>query len=646
MQLLFCGSSRLKHFIPLSLVQILHHSVIAAFTPHPSSCFRSPSSNLSIMKANNENNHVRTGGKVVVVGSINQDLTTYAPSLPKPGETLLGTDFVVSAGGKGSNQAVAAASIGIVQGTFGADANRGDGVFMIGRVGDDDMGRGLLKGLSSRKVRIGDGELEESVVRGAHTGVASIVVDTATGQNTIVVSPGANLALKPENVATSLTKILSGENADRTNVVLVQLEINPDSALEALKTAKRLGALSILNPAPAPKGWELSNEWYSSIDILIPNESELALLCGISEEELGFNDEGGITGEGEEAMAKSLLSRGVQHAVIVTLGARGAMIVRRQSSKENAAPRKRSLNDTNESSFHDNAPETIMISEPETLACRSQPVVDTVGAGDSFCGALAAYLSRGVDLEIAASMACGVASMSVRKRGAQESYPKEQELPSCLRLGASDEKLFEKVPEQITTITFVTGNKNKLAEVQRLLLTSSQNEGQGSQTLSQFIIDSAKIDLSELQGSPHDIAIEKCRLAAQELQSPVMIEDTSLCFHDLNGLPGPYIKWFLDGIGLEGLNKMLDGFNNDRRAYAQTIIAFCAGPGNEVQLFKGQTEGKVVRPRGSTNFGWDPIFEPDEGGGKTYAEMDKDEKNAISHRGRAFQKFREYLSNS
>jgi ribokinase len=110
-------------------------------------------------------------GKVVVVGSINQDLTTYASSLPQPGETLLGTDFVTSPGGKGSNQAVAAASIGIVQ--------RG-GVYMIGRVGNDDMGKSLLQGLKSSGVRIGDDE--SCVTTGdSHTGVASIVVDVASG---------------------------------------------------------------------------------------------------------------------------------------------------------------------------------------------------------------------------------------------------------------------------------------------------------------------------------------------------------------------------------------------------------------------------------------------------------------------------------
>ncbi|KAL7509615.1 hypothetical protein ACHAXN_008286 [Cyclotella atomus] len=548
-------------------------------------------------------------GKVVVVGSINQDLTTYAPSLPQPGETLLGSDFVTSAGGKGSNQAVAAASIGIVQ-------EKG-GVHMIGRVGNDDMGKSLLRGLKSCRVQIS--ENESVLTSGAiHTGVASIVVDVASGQNTIVVSPGANLALGPEEVSSSLTKILSDSRADAQNVVLVQLEISHESALEALKTAKRLGALSILNPAPAPKNWELTNEWYSTIDILIPNESELASICGVSN-----GDRGGVTGEGEEAMAKTLLDRGVQHAVIVTLGARGAMIVRRNTTRKRSA----------DASLGDDF-ETIMICEPDALPYKFQPVIDTVGAGDAFCGALAAYLSRGVELDRAASLACGVASMSVRKRGAQESYPKANELPACLRL---DDMLIEE-HKDITTITFVTGNKNKLAEVRRLLLTSSNGKENNN-----FVIDNAKIDLPELQGTPIDIAIEKCRLAAEQLQSPVMIEDTSLCFYDLNGLPGPYIKWFLDDIGLEGLNKMIDGFNTDRKAYAQTIIAYSPGPGKGIELFQGQTEGVIVRPRGPTQFGWDPIFEPIEGGGKTYAEMEKDEKNAISHRGRAFQTFREYL---
>jgi ribokinase/non-canonical purine NTP pyrophosphatase (RdgB/HAM1 family) len=556
-------------------------------------------------------------GKVVIVGSINQDLTTYTSSLPSPGQTILGSDFVAAPGGKGANQAVAATSIGVV------DARRG-GVHMIGRVGDDDMGIGLIRGLQSRGVKLNDDDVR---VVGAHTGVASIYVDTTSGENTIVVAPGANLALGKDDVESSLMEILGrgDEKGCVRDVVLVQLEIAPETALQALLTASKLGALAVLNPAPAPKGWELTEEWYSAIDVLIPNETELGAICGLSNSD-------DVTGEGEEAMAIALLERGVRLAVIVTLGARGVMIVMRDASEN--APSMGSVD----------GHRTIMISEPPDLPCKSEPVVDTVGAGDAFCGALAAYLSRGITLEKAASMACGVASMSVRKRGAQESYPRAEDLPGCLLIehAPTDDGIAESKTRTRKTITFVTGNKNKLAEVQRLLFTSSD----GQSTIP-FDIDNHQLDLPELQGSPRDIAHEKCQMASMQLKTAVLTEDTCLCFRGLNDLPGPYIKWFLDGLGHDGLNKLLQGFD-DNRAYAQTIIAFSPGPGKDVLLFEGRTEGRIVPARGSKDFGWDPIFEPTEdeqgcGSVRTYAEMSQDEKNAISHRGRAFHKFREYL---
>jgi inosine triphosphate pyrophosphatase len=236
--------------------------------------------------------------------------------------------------------------------------------------------------------------------------------------------------------------------------------------------------------------------------------------------------------------------------------------------------------------------------------------------------------------------------MSVRKRGAQESYPRAEDLPDCLRIEnvPTDDSIVESKMRTRKTITFVTGNKNKLAEVQRLLSTSSSNDEQLSIP---FDIDNHQLDLPELQGSPSDIAREKCQMASLQLKTAVLTEDTCLCFHGLNGLPGPYIKWFLDGLGHDGLNKLLQGFD-DKTAYAQTIIAFSPGPDKEVRLFEGKTEGRIVPARGSNDFGWDPIFEPTEdeqgsGSRKTYAEMTRDEKNAISHRGRAFHKFREYL---
>ena len=158
-----------------------------------------------------------------------------------------------------------------------------------------------------------------------------------------------------------------------------------------------------------------------------------------------------------------------------------------------------------------------------------------------------------------------------------------------------------------------------------------------------FMLTNRKLNLPELQGDPLEIAKEKCRLAAESVKGPVLTEDTSLCFHALNGMPGPYIKWFLESCGHDGLNRMLDGFD-DRTAYAQTVTAFTLGPGEEIHIFDGRTEGQIVRPRGKLDFGWDPIFEPHEGDGKTYAEMDQATKNAMSHRGRSFAKLKEFLS--
>jgi len=178
-------------------------------------------------------------------------------------------------------------------------------------------------------------------------------------------------------------------------------------------------------------------------------------------------------------------------------------------------------------------------------------------------------------------------------------------------------------------VTFVTGNAKKLAEVQQIMGDS-------------IPMVSKKIDLPELQGSPEDVSREKCRLAAREAEGPVLVEDTSLCFNALNGLPGVYIKWFLEGIGHEGLNNLLAAYP-DKSAYAQCIFAFSKGPGDEPRVFVGRTEGTIVPARGPTDFGWDPVFQP-EGYTETYAEMDKAEKNKISHRGRSLEKVKEFFA--
>eukprot|EP00761_Pharyngomonas_kirbyi_P007623 gb/GECH01007633.1/.p1 GENE.gb/GECH01007633.1/~~gb/GECH01007633.1/.p1 ORF type:complete len:197 (+),score=42.45 gb/GECH01007633.1/:1-591(+) len=178
-------------------------------------------------------------------------------------------------------------------------------------------------------------------------------------------------------------------------------------------------------------------------------------------------------------------------------------------------------------------------------------------------------------------------------------------------------------------ITFVTGNKGKLREVQQIL---------GDH----FNIVSHKVDLPELQGEPQGITREKCERAKEAIKGPVFVEDTGLCFNALQGLPGPYIKWFLDKIGHDGLNKMLNGFD-DKTAYALCTVAFSPGSGGDIHVFSGHTNGRIVPARqGENGFGWDPIFEAEDTG-KTYSEMDKEEKNAISHRYRAMAALREFL---
>lgn len=169
-------------------------------------------------------------------------------------------------------------------------------------------------------------------------------------------------------------------------------------------------------------------------------------------------------------------------------------------------------------------------------------------------------------------------------------------------------------------VTFVTGNAKKLEEVRAILGKS-------------IPFQSLKLDLPELQGEPEDISKEKARLAAKEVNGPVLVEDTCLCFNALQGLPGPYIKWFLQKIGHEGLNNLLVAYE-DKSAFAVCIFSLAIGPNEDPITFLGKTPGKIVAARGPNDFGWDPIFQPD-GYDETYAEMAKEEKNKISHRSRA-----------
>lgn len=179
-------------------------------------------------------------------------------------------------------------------------------------------------------------------------------------------------------------------------------------------------------------------------------------------------------------------------------------------------------------------------------------------------------------------------------------------------------------------LTFVTGNAQKLAEIKTILGANFPLD-----------IRSEKIDLPEWQGDIDEISIKKCQEAAKHVKGGVVVEDTSLCFNALKGLPGPYIKWFLDKLGPEGLHQLLAGWD-DKSAEAVCTFAYTEGEDKEVLLFQGKVPGTIVYPRGPRDFGWDPIFQPN-GYEKTYAEMPKSEKNQISHRFTALDKLRNHF---
>jgi len=179
------------------------------------------------------------------------------------------------------------------------------------------------------------------------------------------------------------------------------------------------------------------------------------------------------------------------------------------------------------------------------------------------------------------------------------------------------------------TLYFVTGNKEKFREVKEIL--------QG------FDIEQIDIDLPELQGEPDEIVKEKAKLACEKMGKPVFVEDTSLCFNALKGLPGPYVKDFIRKIGIAGLYELAKRYD-DKGAVAVASIGFCK-PGKEPLVFQGKVKGTIVSPRGDTRFQWDQIFMP-EGHDRTFSQMTTEAKNAISHRRKAFENFRSWLNSS
>lgn len=291
---------------------------------------------------------------IMVVGSANLDIVVPVPHHPAPGETVLGGDHSQVPGGKGANQAVAAARLGRE-------------VSFIGCIGDDPAGSVLRESLESAGV--GTGALR--VAMGAPSGIALITV-AADGDNAIVVSPGANVILSPADIRQHADMLID-------TVTLLQLEIPLETSIAAAQTAT---GIVILDPAPAPADG-LPDELLAAVDIVAPNETELALLAGRSVDAQDMDD-----------VVDAARSLSVD-TVVVTLGSRGAMVV---------------------------GEVTAHVPAPLVRA------IDTTAAGDAFRSALGSELARGRDLVDAASFAVRVGAATTLRFGAQPSLPTAAEV--------------------------------------------------------------------------------------------------------------------------------------------------------------------------------------------------------------------------
>lgn len=307
-------------------------------------------------------------GHLVVIGSITCDLTSFSDRLPNPGETLLGNAFTMVLGGKGANQALAA-------------ARAGSTVAIIGAVGDDSFSDLVLGTLTQEKINT------DHVLRSqGPTGIAHIRVD-ASAENDIVMVPLANSKLTPAIVRESLNK-------QQANVALIQLEIPHESALEAAKRCKELGITVILDPAPAPEA-PLNEDFWDNVDIVTPNETEARLITGVSV----------VDQESAAAAGRWFTDRGVGRAVVTLAGA-GAVVVERQDGS--AQPR------------------------VSTQAPFRVEAVDTTAAGDAFAGTLGSALAEGVEWNAALRRAMAAGALAVTVAGASPSLPQRAAVDSFL----------------------------------------------------------------------------------------------------------------------------------------------------------------------------------------------------------------------
>jgi ribokinase len=306
----------------------------------------------------------KTGARITVLGSFVADLAFRTKKVPAWGETLLGSDFKLGPGGKGSNQAVAAARLG-------------GRVSFISKLGRDTFGN------LARKTYQDEGIDSRFVFETTDypTGAATIILDEVTGENAIIVVPGACFQVTPAEIDHARTVI------QESAIFLTQLELQIPSVIHGLKLAHSLGVATILNPAP---GLALPENIFNYCDYLTPNETEAAALTGLPVTKLS---------EAERA-ADALLSRGARN-IVVTLGAQGALV--KNSTLTKLVP-----------------------------AIDAGPVVETTGAGDAFNGGFAIALSEGRDIVAATQFGCAVAGISVTRHGTAPAMPHRTEVESLL----------------------------------------------------------------------------------------------------------------------------------------------------------------------------------------------------------------------
>ncbi|MET4135138.1 ribokinase [Pseudarthrobacter sp. PvP090] len=308
-------------------------------------------------------------GNVLVIGSITCDLTSFSDRLPQPGETVLGNAFTMVLGGKGANQALAA-------------ARAGSQVSLIGCVGNDGFSELVLGTLAGEQI-----DTTHVMRTEGPTGIAHIRVD-ASAENDIVMIPLANSRLSPAHIRESL----SGSTC-QAGVALIQLEIPHESALEAARACKARGVTVILDPAPAPAA-ALDEDFWPHVDIVTPNETEARLITGID-----VTDHASATAAG-----RWFTDRGVQRAVVTLAGA-GAVVVERTSPDSTA----------------------VTLHEPFLVAA-----VDTTAAGDAFAGVLGSALAEGRDWDESLRRAMAGGALAVTVAGASPSLPRREAIEAFL----------------------------------------------------------------------------------------------------------------------------------------------------------------------------------------------------------------------